>query len=70
VSHIIKPVSKEHTFAMTDDFGKGMLNIVEGGPRRAYVWVGPKDGSGVVYTFSGERALRELAKAILKEIGE
>ena len=42
--------------------------LVPGGPRNAYLWIGPFVGRASC-TVSGEVALRKLAQAILKEVG-
>lgn len=48
---------------------KREISLVGGG-KRSYLWVGPVKGEpGFVYTFSGEKFLRALAKAIMKEVG-
>ena len=41
--------------------------LVSGGPLRAYVWIGNREG-GMHTTIGGEKALRALANAILKEL--
>lgn len=50
---------------MTEDDCEVLL--VSGGPFRAYLWIGGKDGYCQT-TIGGEKALRALATAILKEL--
>ena len=47
----------------------GELFVVKGGKRRTYVWIGGERGECVAH-FAGPKALRALAKAILKEVGD
>lgn len=62
-----KPRDPSHAIHVKGDKG-GHIDLVKGGPRLAYLWVGDARGSYVA-TFSGENALRKLAKAILREVG-
>lgn len=43
------------------------VNLVSGGPRNAYLWIGNNEGN-MHTTISGEKALRALADTILKEL--
>ena len=57
---------KHHRIAIRGDHG-GEVDVVKGGPRRAYLWSGHPEGR--VVTISGEKTLRKLALAILAEVG-
>ena len=57
---------KHHRIAIRGDNG-GEVDVVIGGKRRAYLWVGHPEGK--VVTVSGEKTLRKLALAILAEVG-
>ena len=45
----------------------GDIVLVPGG-RRAYLWIGPANGNGSVYTVSGVAALKAIARSILLEL--
>lgn len=55
-----------HAMEMRTDDGYEAI-LVAGGPLRAYLWIGDKQGY-LHTTITGEKALRALAAAILKEL--
>jgi hypothetical protein len=69
----IKPKESHHTFSgYADSMGDGNfeIHLSRGGPRRTYLWVGPStDRVRRISTYSGEKFLRALAEAILREVG-
>ena len=70
-SKLVKPTREwggENVRVHIETQDECLVSLVKGGPKRAYVWIGRKDG-GFVTTIEGEKVLRELARAILREIG-
>ena len=74
MARVVKtPKSRNVCIRLHSDKGGplGDIVLVPGG-LRAYLWIGPSDEErrpGTVYTVSGAKALRALAKAVLKEVG-
>lgn len=60
-----KPQFKDHTFRMVE--GNYELLIVGRG-RNAYLWAGSNAGTIGCTTFTGQQALRSLARAILRAV--
>jgi hypothetical protein len=63
-----KSPADDHALELKADEGCDVY-LVAGGRRRAYLWFGGKDGI-MVDTISGEKALRAMAEAILKELDD
>ena len=70
MARLVKPKEKFHMITLQQPFGDhvGELTLVGTG-KRSYLWSGSVEG-GRCQIFSGVVALRKLAKAILKEVGE
>lgn len=65
-SRVAKTEEKHHTFRIISDHGDDVILVGKG--KQAYLWAGAKPLCGCT-TVSGQKTLRALAKAILKEVG-
>lgn len=67
-----KVKSRESNYVFSaygDSFGGGIadVHLVRGG-KQAYLWIGRRDVQSEVVILSGQKFLRDLAHAILKEV--
>lgn len=68
MARVVKNQEPHHALSIKDDHGLD-VTLIAGGKRRTYLWVGC-DHNRLVATVSGEKTLRALARAILREVGE
>lgn len=63
---VVMNQNSDHRLTIEGDYG-GEVILVRGGPLRAYLWIGDKEGY-MNETIGSEKVLRALAEAILAEL--